>query len=40
MPPPIGTLNENTYCNDYEGKQYCSAPGAKFICDPDPAHGF
>lgn len=40
MPAPIGTLNENKYCNEYEGNQYCTSPGANFTTWPDPGHDF
>lgn len=40
MPSPIGTLNEETYCNSYKFKKYCTEKGADYSCDPDPAHSF
>ncbi|KRX06262.1 Alkaline-phosphatase-like, core domain [Pseudocohnilembus persalinus] len=37
---PYGTLNEEKYCNWYDGEIYCTQKGAKFQTEPDPPHQF
>lgn len=40
MESPIGTLNEESYFNEVDGKKYYASKGAEFTTNPDPNHGF
>lgn len=36
----IGELNENKYCNEYNGNTYCTQQGADYQTTPDPPHTY
>lgn len=40
MDAPIGSLNEEPFCNETKGKKYCTSKGADFRTIPDPGHGY